>query len=126
MTESLKKTNKRHQAFFLYHFENKILFSIKYFIMTLIGFLILLLIAAICGGIGQSIAGYDLGGCLVSIVVGFIGAYIGLWIAGKMGLPDFFTVNVEGKPFPIIWAIIGSAVFTFIVALLRGAISGRK
>lgn len=93
--------------------------------MTLIGFLILLLIAAICGGIGQALAGYDLGGCLVSIVVGFIGAYIGLWMAGKMGLPDFFTINVEGKPFPIIWAIIGSAVFTFIVALLRRAFIGR-
>jgi uncharacterized membrane protein YeaQ/YmgE (transglycosylase-associated protein family) len=93
--------------------------------MTLVGFLILLLIAAICGGIGQSLAGYDLGGCLVSIVVGFIGAYIGLWIAGKMGLPDFFTVNVDGKPFPIIWAIIGSAIFTFIVALLRRAFTGR-
>jgi uncharacterized membrane protein YeaQ/YmgE (transglycosylase-associated protein family) len=93
--------------------------------MTLFGFLILLLIAAICGGIGQSLAGYDLGGCLVSIVVGFIGAYIGLWVAGKMGLPDFFTINVEGKPFPIIWAIIGSAIFTFIVALLRRAFTGR-
>jgi uncharacterized membrane protein YeaQ/YmgE (transglycosylase-associated protein family) len=93
--------------------------------MTLIGFLILLLIAAICGGIGQALAGYDLGGCLVSIVVGFIGAYIGLWMAGKMGLPDFFTINVDGKPFPIIWAIIGSAVFTFIVALLRRAFIGR-
>lgn len=94
--------------------------------MTLIGFLVLLLIAAICGGIGQSLAGYDLGGCLVSIVVGFIGAYIGLWVAGKMGLPDFFTVNVDGKPFPIIWAIIGSAIFTFIVALLRRAFTGRS
>ena len=94
--------------------------------MTLIGFLILLLIAAVCGGIGQSIAGYDLGGCLVSIVVGFIGAYIGLWIANKMGLPDFFTINVDGKPFPIIWAIIGSAVFTFIIALLRRAFTGRE
>lgn len=94
--------------------------------MTLIGFLVLLLIAAICGGIGQSLAGYDLGGCLVSIVVGFIGAYIGLWVAGKMGLPDFFTVNVDGKPFPIIWAIIGSAIFTFIVALLRRAFTGRN
>jgi uncharacterized membrane protein YeaQ/YmgE (transglycosylase-associated protein family) len=93
--------------------------------MTLIGFLILLLIAAICGGIGQSLAGYDLGGCLVSIIVGFIGAYIGLWIAGRMGLPDFFTIHVEGKPFPIIWAIIGSAIFTFIVALLRRAFTGR-
>ena len=94
--------------------------------MTLFGFLILLLIAAICGGIGQSIAGYNVGGCLVSIVVGFIGAYIGLWLAAKLGLPDFFTVNVEGKPFPIIWAIIGSAIFTFFVALLRRAFTGRN
>ncbi|HZI69318.1 MAG TPA: GlsB/YeaQ/YmgE family stress response membrane protein [Hanamia sp.] len=93
--------------------------------MTLFGFLILLLIAAICGGIGQSLAGYNVGGCLVSIVVGFIGAYIGLWLARQMGLPDFFTVNVEGKPFPILWAIIGSAIFTFIVALLRRAFTGR-
>ena len=40
--------------------------------MTLMGFLILLLIAAICGGIGQALAGYDLGGCLVSIIVGVV------------------------------------------------------
>ena len=93
--------------------------------MTLMGFLVLLLIAAICGGIGQSLAGYNLGGCLVSIIVGFIGAYIGLWVAGKMGLPDFFTVSVDGKPFPIIWAIIGAAIFTFIVALLRRIVSGK-
>lgn len=64
------------------------------------GFLVLLIIAAICGGIGQSLAGYNLGGCLVSIVVGFIGAYIGLWVAGKMELPVFFTVSIDGKPFP--------------------------
>jgi len=93
--------------------------------MTLIGFLVLLLIAAICGGIGQSLAGYDLGGCLVSIVVGFIGAYIGMWVAGKFGLPEFFAINIEGKAFPIVWAIIGSALFTLIVALLRRAFVGR-
>jgi uncharacterized membrane protein YeaQ/YmgE (transglycosylase-associated protein family) len=94
--------------------------------MTLIGFLVLLIIAAICGAIGQSLAGYDLGGCLVSIVVGFIGAYLGLWIAGKFGLPEIWTVNIEGKPFPIIWAIIGSAIFTLIVALLRRAFVGGR
>ncbi len=93
--------------------------------MTLIGFLVLLLIAAICGGIGQSIAGYDLGGCLVSIIVGFIGAYIGLSIAGRFGLPEFFTIDIQGKPFPVIWAIIGSALFTLIVALLRRLFTGR-
>jgi len=94
--------------------------------MTLIGFLVLLLIAAICGSIGQALAGYNLGGCLVSIVVGFIGAYIGLWIAGKFNLPEIFTISVDGKPFPIVWAVIGSAIFTLIVALLRRAFIGRN
>ena len=94
--------------------------------MTLTGFLILLLIAAICGGIGQALAGYDLGGCLVSIIVGFIGAYIGVWIAGKFGLPIFFTIAVQGEPFPVVWAIIGSAIFTLIVALIRRAFTGRS
>jgi uncharacterized membrane protein YeaQ/YmgE (transglycosylase-associated protein family) len=94
--------------------------------MTLLGFLLLLLIAAICGGIGQSLAGYSLGGCLVSIIVGFIGAYIGLWIAGKMGLPRIFEISIEGKPFPVVWAVIGSALFTLIIALLRRAFVGRN
>lgn len=94
--------------------------------MTLVGFLVLLIIAAICGSIGQSLAGYDLGGCFVSIVVGFIGAYIGMWIAGKMGLPTIFAITIEGKPFPIVWAVIGSALFTLVMALLRGAVRGRR
>jgi len=94
--------------------------------MTILGFLILLLIAAICGGIGQSLAGYNLGGCLVSIIVGFIGAYIGLWVAAKMGLPRFFEISVDGKPFPVIWAVIGSVIFTFIMALLRRVFTGRS
>ena len=94
--------------------------------MTILGFLILLLIAAICGGIGQSLAGYDLGGCFVSIIVGFIGAYIGLWVAAKMGLPRLFEISIDGKPFPIIWAVIGSAIFTLIMALLRRLFTGRS
>ena len=93
--------------------------------MTVIGFLVLLLIAAICGAIGQSLAGYSLGGCLVSIIVGFIGAYIGLWVAGKMGLPHLFEISIDGKPFPVLWAVIGSAIFTFIMALLRRVFVGR-
>lgn len=94
--------------------------------MTLLGFLVLLIIAAICGAIGQSLAGYDLGGCLISIVVGFIGAYLGMWLAGKFGLPEIFSISIEGRPFPIVWAIIGSAIFTLIIALLRRAFVGGR
>jgi uncharacterized membrane protein YeaQ/YmgE (transglycosylase-associated protein family) len=102
------------------------LFLIKLYVMSLMGLLILLIIAAVCGSIGQALAGYDLGGCLVSIVVGFIGAYLGLWIAGKFGLPKMFEISIEGKPFPVVWAVIGSALFTLIMALLRRAIWGRR
>lgn len=94
--------------------------------MSLIGFFILLLIAAVCGAIGQAIAGYDLGGCIVSIVVGFIGAWIGMAIAARFGLPEFFQINVEGEPFPVIWSIIGAVIFTFVVALLRRVFVGTR
>ena len=94
--------------------------------MTLIEFLVLLVIAAICGSIGQSLAGYDLGGCLVSSVVGFIGAYIGMWLAGRFGLPELLAIKIGGKIFPIIWSVIGSAVLTLIVALIRRGISGPR
>lgn len=93
--------------------------------MGIVEFLVLLLIAAICGSIGQSLAGYSLGGCLVSIVVGFIGAYLGLWIAGKFGLPEIFAVNIGGKTFPIVWAVIGSAILTLIIGLIRRTMIGR-
>ncbi len=86
--------------------------------MTLLGFLILLLIAAVCGAIGQSIAGYSLGGCLVSIVVGFIGALLGQWIARAAGLPAVFVINVGGQAFPVIWAVLGATLFALVVGLI--------
>ncbi len=42
--------------------------------MTLLEFLLLLVIAGICGSVGQAIGGSSRGGCLVSIALGFIGA----------------------------------------------------
>ena len=42
--------------------------------MTFGGFLLLLLIAAVSGSIAQALVGYSRGGCIVSIVLGFIGA----------------------------------------------------
>ena len=85
--------------------------------MDLTSLLILLLVAGICGAIGQAIVGYGRGGCLVSIALGFIGALLGSWLAGALGLPELFQVNIGGKPFPIIWSIIGAALFVAIVTL---------
>jgi uncharacterized membrane protein YeaQ/YmgE (transglycosylase-associated protein family) len=86
--------------------------------MTLGGLIVLLLIAAVAGALGQALAGYSLGGCLVSIVVGFVGAYIGMWLARTLGLPVFLAVNIQGETFPVVWAVIGSALLSAVVGLL--------
>lgn len=88
--------------------------------MGLIEFLLLLLIAGICGSIGQAIAGYTRGGCIVSIVVGFIGALLGSWLSVQMGLPEYFNVYIGGSNFPVLWSIIGSILFVAIVGLITG------
>ena len=86
--------------------------------MTVVEFLVVLLVAGVIGALGQAIAGYSLGGCLMSIVVGFIGALVGVWLARTLGLPEFLDVRVGGVSFPMIWSIIGSALFVFVVAMI--------
>lgn len=86
--------------------------------MTLTSLLILLLIAGVCGSIGRAIAGYSHGGCLVSIALGFIGAIIGVWIADALHLPHLFFVHIGGESFPIIWSIIGSALFVALISFI--------
>lgn len=86
--------------------------------MTLIDLLILLLVAGVCGALGQAISGFSRGGCLVSIALGFIGAILGMWLARQLGLPELLLLPVGGKSFPVVWSIIGSALFVAVISLL--------
>lgn len=88
--------------------------------MTVIDFLLLLFVAAIIGALGQAIGGYSAPGCLMSIVIGFVGALIGRWIQHAMHLPTFFVVNAGGAKFPVIWSVLGAAVFVLILRLIMG------
>jgi uncharacterized membrane protein YeaQ/YmgE (transglycosylase-associated protein family) len=86
--------------------------------MTILDVIVLLIIAGLCGALGQAISGFSRGGCLVSIAIGFIGALLGMWLARLLGLPELFTIQIGGTGFPIIWSIIGSALFVAIITLL--------
>ena len=87
--------------------------------MSVTAILLLLLIAAVCGAAGQALAGYSLGGCLASIGIGLLGALLGMWLAGALGLPEFWTIEVGGKSFPIVWSIIGSMILALVFGLIR-------
>ncbi|MGE0610109.1 MAG: GlsB/YeaQ/YmgE family stress response membrane protein [Pirellulales bacterium] len=84
----------------------------------MLGFLLLLLIAGVCGGVAQAIVGYSHGGCLVSIALGLIGALLGSWIAGQVGMAEILSIQVGGRSFPVVWSIIGAALFVAVLGLL--------
>jgi uncharacterized membrane protein YeaQ/YmgE (transglycosylase-associated protein family) len=86
--------------------------------MSLTTLVLLLVIAAVCGAVGKALAGSARGGLVVSIVLGFIGALLGPWLAGKLGLPEPLMVNIGGHPFPVLWSIIGAALFVALIHLI--------
>ena len=88
--------------------------------LTVPQLLVLLLIAAVCGAIGKALAGGVRGGLIASVALGFIGALIGPWIAQQLRLAEPLALEVGGRPFPIVWSIIGAAVFVALLHLISG------
>lgn len=81
--------------------------------MTLLGVIILLIVAAIAGACGELIAGGKVpGGWIGSIIAGLVGAWLG-------GMLIHFGPVLGG--IQIIPAIIGAALFVLVIRLLVGA-----
>jgi uncharacterized membrane protein YeaQ/YmgE (transglycosylase-associated protein family) len=88
--------------------------------MTLPALILLVVIAAVCGAVGKAIAGSARGGLIVSTVLGFIGALLGPWVARALKLPEPFMVVIGGHPFPVLWSIVGAALFVAVLHLISG------
>jgi len=86
--------------------------------MSLFGFLWLLLIASLAGALGARIAGRSGMGCLASIALGFIGALIGTFIARQLDLPLWPYLHAGTHIFPIVWAVLGGALFVAFLNLI--------
>lgn len=78
--------------------------------MTLFELVIYLVIAAVCGAVARAFAGGTRGGFVVSVLVGFLGAVLGMTVARTFHLPTFVAVAIGGHSFPIIWSIIGGII----------------
>ncbi len=87
--------------------------------MSILEFILLLIIAGVCGSLAQALAGYSHTGCLASIVLGLIGALLGTWLARLLGVGEILSIQVGSQPFPIIWSIIGAALFAGVLHLFN-------
>jgi len=78
--------------------------------MSVLEFVVYLVIAGLCGAIARAFGGGTRGGFLMSILLGFVGAVVGMAIARTFRLPNFFAVAVGNHSFPILWSILGGFV----------------
>jgi len=92
--------------------------------MTLLDFLLLLLVAGLCGGVARRIVGDSHRGWLTSIGLGFVGALLGSWLAKALGLEEVLALRIGSRTFPIVWSILGAALFVAVLHLLRPRLAG--
>jgi uncharacterized membrane protein YeaQ/YmgE (transglycosylase-associated protein family) len=87
--------------------------------MSILGWILFLIVAAVCAWIAECVVPNSMpGGIVVSAVVGVIGAFIGGHLIGGFG-PSLAGVA-------LIPTIVGSAVLVFGCALLSSLFRGRR
>lgn len=88
--------------------------------MTVLEFIVYCVIAGVCGALARAFAGGSRGGFVISLLVGFLGAFVGTWLARELHLPELLVVIIAGHPFPIVWSIVGGVVLVALAhALMR-------
>jgi uncharacterized membrane protein YeaQ/YmgE (transglycosylase-associated protein family) len=91
--------------------------------MQLLGYpvydiVVLVVIAIVGGGIVQALAGFSPGGCLISLVFGFLGAWLASWLALQFDLPRLFSIPLNGQSIELVWPLIGALLFTLVLSFL--------
>lgn len=84
--------------------------------MTLIHLLVLLLVGAIAGLIGERLVGRGMpGGLIGAIVAGLVGAWLVVDVLHLVLAPE---LSIEG--IPVLSAILGAAIVVFLFSLASG------
>ncbi len=80
--------------------------------------LILFVIAAVCGWLGKILGGYRVGGLIVSVVVGFVGALVGIWLKNSLDMPALIPIDTGSRVFPMVWAVLGAALVVAVLSVI--------
>jgi uncharacterized membrane protein YeaQ/YmgE (transglycosylase-associated protein family) len=86
--------------------------------MTVLEFVVYLIVAGICGAIARAVVGGSGRGFILSILLGFLGAFVGTWLARMLRLPPIAVIAVGGHPFPIVWSIVGGVLLAAVAHAL--------
>ncbi len=87
--------------------------------MNFLEIIILLFISGIACSISQVISGYSIGGCFLSVILGFIGAVSGIWIAHHFHFPEVLDIKFNSGSLPLFWALTGAILFSLMLNILN-------
>jgi hypothetical protein len=45
---------------------------------------------------------------------------LGSWISRRAGLPELLNLTIGDKTFPVVWSVIGAALFVAVLTLISG------
>jgi uncharacterized membrane protein YeaQ/YmgE (transglycosylase-associated protein family) len=86
-----------------------------------ISLLLCLILAAGLGLLSQRILGFKMGGLIVNIFIGFVGALLGRELYRAFHLPEWIRLSIGDQTFPLMWCVIGALISTLVVgAIARG------
>ena len=87
--------------------------------MSFVHVLLLLLIAGVCGFVATKMMGAKRINIVLMVILGFIGAALGQWLAGAFNFPLLLPLEIGARTFPLIWALIGSIAIIGIVSAIQ-------
>jgi len=73
-------------------------------------FIMIALVAIVCGSVAQLTSGYSRGGWIVNLGVAFAGALAGTVLSRFLNAPEIYDLKYRMVDFPIIYSIVGSAL----------------
>jgi uncharacterized membrane protein YeaQ/YmgE (transglycosylase-associated protein family) len=76
--------------------------------MPIVELFLYLVIATLCAAVVRALVRGTSGHFVVSILMGYLGAFLGTWLSRILKLPPIVAMTIGGQPFPIVWAVLGS------------------
>lgn len=88
---------------------------------SIVDLVVILIVAGVVGALAQIAFGFRRTNFLIAVVVGVAGAYLGTYLAQRLGLPTLLPFSLGGRQIEIVWTFLGAALLMFVLSLIDGA-----
>jgi uncharacterized membrane protein YeaQ/YmgE (transglycosylase-associated protein family) len=78
--------------------------------MSLNDLLPMIPVAVICGTIARWAVGSSKGGLIINIIIGFVGALVGVVVSRSLNAPVIYDVVVNRRNFPVAYSVVGAVI----------------